>query len=184
MKMKYLIPILALSVALTACEKDDNEVTTPTPEENEEELITSLEVHLYRLDGTGDTSVFAFRDLDGAGGAEPVGFDTIFIQNNTAYGCFLKVLNESSNPAEDITLEIEEENTDHLFCFSAVGVALTVDRTDTDGTFEVGLESAWSAGAAGSGSLLIELKHQPGIKDGTCEPGETDIAVEFPVTIQ
>jgi hypothetical protein len=32
--------------------------------------------------------------------------------------------------------------------------------------------------------MQIELKHQPGIKNGTCGVGETDIDILFPVKIQ
>jgi hypothetical protein len=184
MKTNMLISTLALAMLLAACKKDENEVATPATEQNEEEVITTLEVHLYRLDGTGDTAVFAFRDIDGPGGADPQPIDTIHLANETGYGCFLKLWNESVNPAEDMTIEILNESDEHLFCFSPNSADLSIVCTDSDGTFEIGLQSAWTTGAASQGELAIVLKHQPGIKNGSCDPGETDIEVSFPVHIE
>ncbi|MEN9639338.1 MAG: hypothetical protein RLZZ262_1206 [Bacteroidota bacterium] len=184
MKTNFQFILLAVIVLLAACKKDDNEVTTPTPEVHEEELITTLQVHLYRLDGTGDTAVFVFSDVDGPGGAAPQPIDTIFMQPATEYGCFLTLLNESVSPAENITEEIEEEDDEHLFCFSPENANLSIVRTDSDGTYEVGLQSEWTSGAASSGEVTIVLKHQPDIKNGSCDPGDTDIEVTFPVAIE
>lgn len=184
MKSKILLSTLAVLALFTACKKDENEVATPAPEANEEELITSLEVHIYRMDGSGDTAVFAFRDLDGPGGAAPQPIDTIALDAETSYGCFLKLLNESASPVDNITTEIENESDEHLFCFTPSAANLSIVRTDSDGTYEIGLQSAWTTGAISSGDVTITLKHQPGIKNGSCEPGETDIEVTFPVEIQ
>jgi hypothetical protein len=184
MKNPLLHFSIITSLLLGACKKDKNEVNQPPAEINEEELITSLLIHLYPFGNAGDTTTFAFRDLDGPGGLDPEPIDTIFLTANTTYGCFLSVLNESVVPTDDITPEIESEADEHLFCFDVVNAALTIVRTDTDGTYEVGLHSAWTTAAATGGDLQITLKHQPGIKNGSCDLGDTDIELSFPVVIQ
>jgi hypothetical protein len=64
-----------------------------------------------------------------------------------------------------------------------LGADLDITRTDSDGEFEVGLESLWEAGATSSGTVMVTLKHQPGVKDGTCEVGDTDVEVVFDLVI-
>ncbi len=57
---------------------------------------------------------------------------------------------------------------------------MNFQRFDTDGNSGVGLVSTWShTGVADNGNVTIPLTHQPGVKDGTCEPGETDVEVTF-----
>jgi len=73
---------------------------------------------------------------------------------------------------------------DHLFCFTPSGANVSITRTDSDGVYELGLQSQWITGAASDGTTQIVLKHQPGIKDGSCSPGETDIELNFNTKIQ
>jgi|GEM_PF-2626977 hypothetical protein len=39
-------------------------------------------------------------------------------------------------------------------------------------------------GGADFGRIVVRLKHQPGIKTGSCEPGDTDVEVSFPYFIK
>ena len=64
------------------------------------------------------------------------------------------------------------------------GIDITIQRTDSDGNFEVGLQSLWETGTTGNGTVMIRLKHQPGVKDGTCAPGETDIELDFQTKVE
>ena len=52
------------------------------------------------------------------------------------------------------------------------------------GTLEVGLATQWTVGIASVGTTQVVLKHQPGVKDGTCAPGDTDIELDFVTEIQ
>ena len=125
-----------------------------------------------------------FRDLDGDGGDAPVITGGTLKAGETYEGS-VELLNETETPPEDITEEIEEEDDEHLFCYTPDGVDVDIVRTDSDGTYEIGLETEWTAGSTtGSGTVTIVLKHQPGVKDGTCGPGDTDIEVDFPVEIE
>lgn len=186
--MKFAQKIAFLLVAsgvvlFNAC-KDD-----PTPP-NEEELITTLTYTLTPAGG-GTPVVLSFKDLDGDGGNAPV-ITGGTLTAGVTYNGELNLLNESESPSESITEEIEEEDEAHQFFFAATGITLTVtyDDADADGN-PVGLKSKVVAGGAGSGTLKITLRHEPnkagsGVKEGNIANagGETDIEVDFPVTIQ
>lgn len=182
---KTLFPVLlsTLLLSVASCKKDDHTVTNP--DDNQDvELITTLQVILNDSTGTIPTDTFTFRDLDGPGGQEPQVFDSIALKQSQTYFCSIRVLNESVSPSEDITQEIQDEAQDHLFCFNHPNGNMKVVLTDSDGNYPIGLQSTWYTYAADHSSIQISLKHQPGIKDGTCSPGETDIEIQFPLRIE
>ena len=191
--MKTINKLSMIAVALimafaVGCKKDDE---APQPSAtggggvpNEEEVITTMIISFVDTAGVQPNVSYAFRDPDGDGGNAPTQHDTIRLVANTYYNATIQLLNEAEIPAEDITLEIQQEDDEHLFCYAPSNVNLTVDRTDSDGTYEVGLTTFWSAAATSNGETTVTLKHQPGIKDGTCAPGDTDIEVTFITEVQ
>lgn len=175
-----LIWVLMLTVGMVACKKDEDD--DHDHDHNEEELITTVKVNA--TDKDGNLTTFSFADVDGPGGNDPV-FDTIALAFAGApYAVTVEFLDESKTPAEDITAEIEAEDDEHIVCYTSTSGSLTVQRLDTDeNNLPVGLISNWTVSDAVNGTLTISLKHQPGIKDGSCTPGETDVEVAFPITI-
>lgn len=187
--IKSIFTILMLSLVVFACKKDDN---TPAPgggggaPPNEEELITTI--ILTFTDTTGLVAPFTvtFADPDGDGGNAPTTHEDIHLDSNKYYNVSIQFLDESKTPAEDITAEVQAESADHIICFTPAGPAsLTIVRTDSDGTFEIGLASFWSTGGMSmtGNTVTVALKHQPGVKDGSCSPGDTDVEVVFDVVI-
>ncbi|UTW63161.1 hypothetical protein KFE98_03115 [bacterium SCSIO 12741] len=186
----YSFTLLALVGAFSACKKDEEE---PEPETththvHEEEVITTVELHLTKSDSTAKESEFTWSDADGPGGNEP-SIDTVFLDSSSVYKSDLHFGDESDGHghAHDVTHELEEEADEHLICFDPMdklAQSLQVTRTDSDGKYEVGLKSEWKTSGASTGKIKITLKHQPGVKDGSCSPGETDIEIEFPVVIK
>lgn len=186
---------LFLAAALmVGCKKDDD-APKPTPGGgggpiNEEELITSVKITFEDTAGVEPTVVVWFRDPDGDGGNAPTQFDTIRLAANTVYNASIEILDESKNPVENITEEIEEEADEHLFCYTPANVNLSITRTDIEsdygvgGTLEVGLTTQWVTGNASVGTTEIVLKHQLGVKNGTCAPGDTDVELNFITEIQ
>ncbi|MBX2961317.1 MAG: hypothetical protein KF687_02325 [Cyclobacteriaceae bacterium] len=182
----FFSTVLFATMLLVSCSDD------PEPA-NEEELITTLTLTL--TSSTGSAITMTFRDLDGDGLNPPVftyspqapGTSAALLEANTAYTGSIELLNESETPAEDITEEIEEEADEHLFCFtvsSALNIVYAYDDEDDDG-LPVGLKTNWETGDASTGTITIVLRHQPGVKTGTCPGGgETDIEVKFNVVIQ
>jgi hypothetical protein len=186
-KKQITIAMLSLGLAalsMTSCKKDTDLVDVPVPDQNESEVITTFQITFTDAGGTQPTVTAVFQDLDGDGGNGPSLFDTIVLAPSTTYNAEIILLNETETPADTISNEVLEEAADHLFCFSPAGVDLNITRTDTDGTYELGLQSQWVTGVIGDGTTEISLKHQPDFKDGTCTPGETDIELNFVTKIQ
>ncbi len=187
MKSKHsfsLLATLAFLLVLISCGKDKDDPETPPAIVNEEELITTVTLEFTDPLGIYPDVSATFRDTDGPGGVEPSRFDTIYLVPSVLYNAHIVLLNESVDPAENITDEVLEEASDHLFCYTPQGLDLEIVRTDTDGALEIGIQSTWQTGASGEGNVQVVLKHQPGIKDGSCEPGETDVELDFRIIVQ
>jgi hypothetical protein len=164
---------LALVTGFSAC-KDDN----PAPE-NPEELITTLKLTFTDSANTANTFTVTFADPDGPGGNAPTTYDSIALQTNKTYFVSAQLLNESVSPAEDITLEVEEEKDDHLFGYSSTA-NVNITTTDLDNNnLPLGIQTKWKTTTASVGNTTVVLKHQPGIKTGDISLGETDVEVVF-----
>ena len=171
--------IFTLSSLFLSCKKDDDKPSNPT-DPNEEEVITTLKL-LFTDSAVVSPNVTAtFRDLDGDGGNPPSVFDTIKLEANKTYLLEILLLNESVTPTDTISHEIAAEDDDHMFFFLHSGVNISTTYLDFDSNgLPLGLNTKWYTGIASSGTSKITLKHQPGIKDGTQAPGETDVEVTF-----
>lgn len=181
-KFFSLLAFAGLVFTMTGC--DEEEVTEPDVE-NEEELITSVELTFTNAADANDVNTFKFADPDGEGGEAPTQFDTIFLSANTTYALAVKFLDESdANDVEDITEEVKEEDDEHLVCYSVHG-GTTVTITDQDGGgLDLGLMADIVTSDAGDGHLTVSLKHQPDVKDGSCDVGETDVEVRFELKLK
>lgn len=184
MKGKMLLVVILLGMQFSACKKDDKETVSNPPPVEEQELITTFSITFTDSSGVNPTVVATFRDLDGAGGNAPVSFDTIRLKPGALYFGQVQVLNESVTPAINLTDEILSEAADHLFCYSVNTANAAVEITDSLNGLPIGLQTKWTTGALSNGSVLIRLKHQPGIKDGTCDIGETDIELNFTLYVE
>ncbi len=180
-----VIVALAAAVSLTSCKDDDEDPDDHDHdhdhEHDETELITTMRLTFSDVNGQQTTA--SFSDPDGPGGNDP-SIDTIALPFDGApYTVNIEVLDESDpDDVEDITAEIEEEDNEHLFCFTPSSNNLSVAYNDEDENgLAVGLQTTWTLQDVFNGSIKIELKHQPGEKDGSCGIGETDIEVTFPV---
>ena len=175
--IKFLSMLALTGVLFTSCSDDDD-----TPEEvNEEETITTMTVTLVPVGG-GDTVTFQTRDLDGDGPNPPV-ITAPDLAGNTTYNGSIVLLNETEDPAENITEEVEEEDDEHQFIFQFTGSVSSVTPTDQDDNGNpVGLNFAMNTDTAGAATLTITLRHEPNKpNDGTLAGagGETDITATF-----
>lgn len=185
MKNKFLLFVTilffggSLLLTNTGCNKDDDEGGGGDPQE----VITS--VILTFTDANGNVEVYASKDVDGLGGNPPV-IDDVMLSTNTSYTMTIAFLDESdAGNIEDLTVEVQTEAEAHLVCFGTQGSMPTPDIQDKDGNGEpLGLESTFTTGTPGSGSLTVILKHEPD-KSFTlpCDTGETDVETTFDVTI-
>jgi hypothetical protein len=182
-KNKLLILTLLSFAILPACKKDTDLPKLPAPI-NEPEVITSLTLTFTDSANTSNVITAKFIDNDGDGGNQPTIFDTIKLKANTTYYAKLELYNDILK--EEITPEIVEEANDHLFVFKPNAVNLSIAITDFDTNtppLAIGLKSTWRAGNIGNGSVQVILKHQPGIKNGTETPGDTDVDLNFQTKI-
>ena len=179
--LPFLFAVIVTTMTISSCREDD----TPPPPVNEEEVITTLNVFL--TDTAGNTITFSFVDLDGDGGNAPTITGGTLMTGMT-YSGSMSLLNESETPAEDITIEIQEEDDEHQFFFSSDDA--TFAYTDQDGNGNpVGLTFDMTTGSTSNSnaSMTVILRHEPdkagaGVSDGdiTNAGGETDIEVTFP----
>lgn len=182
-KFFLFVSLLFATAFLTSCDPDDPVIETP------EEVITTMSYTLVST--SGETVRLGFSDLDGDGGNDPVISGGV-LSANTTYTGTIELLNESEDPAEDITEEIMEEDEEHQFFFSSTVAGVSVAYGDADPMGNpIGLSTTLATGDAGSGTLTVTLRHEPnktasGVSGGdvTNAGGETDIEVAFPIDVQ
>lgn len=183
---KYLFLFSSLVImSLTSCSSNDPEIV------NEEELITTLRVTLTPQGG-GNVVTLQRQDLDGDDGPnDPVTTVSGPLQANTTYTGVTQVLNETESPAENITLEVEEEGDEHQFFYTFSNSIATVTYTDQDKNGKpIGITFNLATTTAGIGNLTVTLKHEPnkaasGVSAGiiTNAGGETDVEATFNLTV-
>ena len=184
MKNLKLIALLVIPVLFsTACDNDDAPV-------NEEEVITTVTTTLL---GGGRTITLTSRDLDGDGPNAPVITVSGNLTAGTTYTGTTTFLNELESPAEDITVEVQEEGVEHQVFYqlpSTLGT-ITYNPTDVDVNGKpIGLKFTLVAGSVGNGNLTVTLRHDlnksaAGVASGNIANagGSTDAAVSFPVVV-
>lgn len=178
---------IGLTLLLAQCKSASN-----VEPDDENELITTVQLEFSpTLIFTGDPTLFTYRDIDGDGGNPPTRFDTISLVAHAEYLVKITLLDESKNPAQDISKEVKAKSDEHLFVFTpAPATLLTYTYGDKDPRdLPLGLIGTVKTGAAGTGTLRVQLRHQPPIsdkiqKDGTPNPGSDDVNLNFNVIVK
>ncbi|MCX8019832.1 MAG: hypothetical protein N2747_04995 [Chitinophagaceae bacterium] len=152
--------------------------------ENEHEAINKVEFVFYQ---NGNLyRKFILEDPDGDGGAPPTRIDSIILQRASNYTAELFIKNISGGVEKDITALIRQQGTSHEFFYIPSGVNVTITKNDKDANnFPLGLNTTWTTGPAGQGSLLLKLMHKTGIKGPNDSPdkGHADIQINIPLKI-
>jgi hypothetical protein len=171
-----LISFAALAIiASFGCKK---EKSTP------QEFITKVQLQFESSIGTPEpTLVFEAVDSDADGIFNSI--DTIRLPLASFYSSKIFVYDETQTPVVDLTEEIKEENTDHLFVYKSTLANLNISNlnTDDDG-LPFGSESVWTISGEGKGSVTISLYHEPTDKNAADPGGDVDFQVVFPVIIE
>jgi hypothetical protein len=186
MKNLKNISLALLGLLVISCNND--EVVVP-PVTNEEELITTVKV---TLTNGSNSIVLQSKDLDGDGPNAPVVTVVGNLIANTTYVGSIQFLNESVNPADNITEEILAEDEDHQIFYQLSSGLGTITYTDNDSNNKpVGLGFTYQTNAVGTGNLVVTLRHlpsksAPGVASGNISNagGSTDAEVTLPITIQ
>ena len=185
--LKFISTLSLVALFFMSCSRNDDR-----PELiNEEEVITTT---IVRLTATSQPTVtLTARDADGDGPGAPVIEVSGNLIASTTYTGTIQLLNETVTPAEDITLEVRDEDLDHQFFYqsnTSLNVTTTYSDMDPDGN-PVGINFSVTAGQPSTGSFTAILRHLPnktasGVADGdiTNAGGETDVTQTFNVTVE
>lgn len=182
MKKDLLASFIVISLVIWSCEPFKKSSVM------ESEMINQVKL---TLTSTTDTIVSNWTDLDGPGGNLPILPDTIKLKLGQTYQGTIQISSTVNGQLMDATNEIRTNSNAHLFCFDISSLKLptpklSIIRTDRDSKgLEIGLQTEWNTGAStDSGMIWVHLKHQPSIKNGSCDIGETDIEVQFPYSVR
>ena len=179
--LKFIATAVFATLLFVSCSDDDSDPV------NEEEVITTMTVTLIP-NGGGTPITLQTRDLDGDGPNAPDVTVSGDLASGTTYDGSIVLLNETENPAENITEEVEEESLDHQFFYtSGGGLDVTTDYENFDSNGNpLGTEFTLTAIAESAGTLTFTLRHEP-TKPNTGlvnAGGETDIAATFNLKVQ
>ncbi len=182
----FITTLLAITTVLPACKKKD----PPKPEE--QELITTMKLTI--TNGGTFTQTFIYKVENGFGSttAGSLQIDTVKLAASKTYTVTTEMFNDKASPAENITGEILDERDEHLFLYSSNPGTGTGSITFSNGSKDVSGAPfnqviTFATGAPGSGTLTVNLMHEPTNKNGTTPAssgGETDAEAVYPVVIQ
>lgn len=183
--IKHILVLASIIILAASCSDEDPIVV------NEEELITTVTITLTPQGG-GDIITLKSIDLDGDGPNEPEIVVSGNLSANTVYSGVTAVLNETEDPAEDITIEVKEEGIDHQFFYAFKNGLASASYSDTDENGNpIGIEFILTTANAGSEVLTVTLIHEPNKNgnnvvagDSTNANGETDVEASFPIIIE
>ncbi len=201
---RLLASSLATAAALTLAGCPNVEAPPAGP--NDAEVITTVKL-TFTPAGGGTPLEFAFADPENDG--SPV-VDDVALEDDTTYTMAVAFLNELEDPAEDITVEVDEESDEHQVFVYGSGVSgpatgenaaalVTHAYGDTDANdLPVGLSNTITATAAGSAEIKVMLRHLPvenetatkvaalaaALAAGDTLPGEPDVDVTFPLVVE
>ncbi len=189
-KVKGSLSIALFSVfSLASCKKEELIVSPPVAGN---EYMTTVKLRFENKSNSSDTTWAVWKDLTPDDQTSPDTSKAIInLDKNKTYKVSVKILDETKNPATDITEDIRERGNFHFFSFFTSGEIssnLTIVATDFDTNptpFHIGLENEFTTnGTVSSGRLEGVLKHQPNTKNGTFAPGNSDIDVFFTLNIK
>ena len=206
--MRHLTTLLlATALPLSACAGDDDD-DHDHDGENPQEVITTVTL-AFEPEGGGESVTAEWDDADGPGGEAPT-IDAIVLVAGTTYSLSVGFENRLEDPPEIITEEVSDEGDEHQVFLTGTavdgpasdqeGAPLTHTYDDEDGNgLPIGLRNTIVA-EAGAGRLTLVLRHMPPINDsavkteGVAElaasggigelPGESDVQVDFDVTVE
>ncbi len=186
--VKSIVITIAVTIFFSACKKD--KVETPAPVE--QELITTLKLIVTNNEGFNKTFTYKIENGFGSTSQGSIVKDDVVLDAGKTYDVEVQLLNEKKSPAEDVTEEVKEENTAHLFLYESTPVSGSGSLTFSEGNkdnngspFNQKIKCA--AGGAGNGSLTVTLKHEPANKAASKPDdagGETDVEAVFTVKLQ
>lgn len=182
--MKKLLLLCLYTLLVTSCGSDEPDLPPA-----EEIVVTNLRYELARP--TLDPLVFTYEDANGTGVNDPIITAPTIGLNTVYFGSFF-LMDQTKNPPDNISAEIEDNKEDYQFFFNVIGVDMEVVYADTDANGNpVGLNTAVRPISPGTGSLLITLveglnKFGEDVNEGNIwnAGGTTIVQVTLPIIIE
>lgn len=202
---RIILFIAVFLFCLMGCKENDPQ------KEDVPELITKATLTFKPSDG-GAAIVATATDPDGEGVKNITIDGSINLSPNKTYILSIALVNalaETTDPAYNITAQVEAEGIEHMFFFSWTNNVFAdptgngnidnrndplnykgaANSLDSNGR-PLGLTTTWktatTTGAVLTGTFRVLLKHQPDLKSDTSDStmGETDLDLAFSINIQ
>lgn len=202
------IYILIVLIASSCLKKkgDEPSANNPLSPTNSSEVITTMKIYVKdSITGNQITgSPFTFKDADGDGGNLgsylPLAADSVItLDSMKTYLAEIILLDETKTPVDTISNAVIEEAVDHMFFFEQInpfgnpystiisGANVKITYLDLDANNRgIGQRFKLKTNSNSAGvqfPFRVTLRHQPGVKDGTFAPGETDVEIRFKVKV-
>ena len=186
MKAKFALTAGLIMFLFFACKKDEKTVSPPLPGN---EFLTTVRLVATNTADPSDVQTASVTDTSQIPHPpDSINHPTLKLKAGATYNVSVLFLDETKTPAANVTDDIYDRRNYHLICFDVIGgINLTVNRTDHDTnnpSLPIGLLDTFTTGAAGTGKLNVQLRHQPNAKNGSCDPGSSDADVDFNIVIQ
>ena len=192
MKNITYLAALLLTFGVLSCDSPGDATVDPPAE-----LITDVLLTLKDSANMQDSVVARFSDPDGpTGSVQPVITGVTLQRGRTYFGSirFLEARSDRADTVIEVTDEVRELNTQHQVFYQLIGTVvqtMTVEVLDKDDRgLPLGIETKIRTSMSGieptNGTLHVVLSHfeQPGTKNGTDRSDESDVDIEFPITVQ
>ena len=181
----FILGLFGVIFLFPSCRKN---VDNPPPDA-QHGAITTLTLVI------SDSSAFpayqdtiVFDDPDGAGGQQPIRWDTVRLQPERFYKAQVYLTNKLANPIQNLNPIIIAQGTQHLFVYRSDTSMLKVRITDQDNlNLPLGLQTSWETRKRiGWTNLEINLRHIAFGKNNNSgiSTGHSDLQVLFPLSIQ
>lgn len=175
--------VLAVALLAGACKKSETNVAPI----DDNEAITTAILSLTNAANAQEVVTATVENLNVQANFTNA---QLKLKANTTYSGSVQLYDKTKTPTLNVSQEVSDERNEHLFAYTPSAASLlTVTITDKDtnpapGPYPVGLQFSLKTGPAATGSLKVQLRHQPNAKNGTAAPGSDDLNTDFPVVIQ
>ncbi|MCB9251427.1 MAG: hypothetical protein H6605_03115 [Flavobacteriales bacterium] len=176
----HLVVYVVLWSGITGCSKSSDPITT----NSNNDFVTTIRLEL-RDSASGVQFNYYYRNPEGTKGNMPLQWDSMLLDTQRTYYTTVFYLNESNpNAIVNINTRILNNKKDYLICYNDSATGIDVIPVDTDDNYPIGISTKWYTKNTAVGNIDILLKHQPGIKNGDCSPGEIEESIRFNLKIR
>jgi len=209
-KVKHaMYALLGTALFYTGCSSKSEQSVAPNIAN---ETITYASLKFVNEANASDTTSCGYKfHVDNTGAVTSTDSTALNLKANAVYDATVYMLDETQSPVFVVSNEIKDRENYHLFFYQPTPINnppvigntspyipgtptsqqpplnLTITRTDHDTNnppLQVGHTAQFKTGAPSTGKLRWVLRHQPNAKNGSFDPGSSDLDVNFVTTIK